>query len=403
MPTESSRFLLMPLIIVFVAVSLVGAAMYTPSLPAIASDLGARSATVQLTITVYLVGFAVAQLFVGPLSDRFGRKPVLAGGFALFVASSAACALAGDVGFLIAARAIQALGASVGLVLSRAIVGDRFGYAQSVRYMAYLGIAAGLTPALSPILGGVLEVAFSWRGVFYTMAGLGVVALLAALFVLGESHPPHKRIAPGPRVMIAGFALLVRNRNFLAYTVMAGASTTMFFVFLGAGPIVMIGSKGVTPDVYGLYAASMPVGYIIGNFLSSRVLPRIGIDRGITAGILISLAGASAMALAGLAGPFSPAAFALPLAAIGFGHGILVPAVYSGVVSTEPHIAGTASGFAGFLQFAIAAALSPLSAIARHGSLVEMGGLLVGLALAGALAYRMLRRGGEGAIPDTAE
>jgi len=109
------------------------------------------------------------------------------------------------------------------------------------------------------------------------------------------------------------------------------------------------------------------------------------------------------MALAGFAGPFSPAAFALPLAAIHFDHGILVPAVYSGVVSTEPHIAGTASGFAGFLQFAIAAALSPLSAIARHGSLVEMGGLLVGLALAGALAYRMLRRGGEGAIPDTAE
>lgn len=399
MAPQRAGFFFMPLLIVFVAVSLVGVAMYTPSLPAIAAGFGVPVATAQLTMTVYLIGFAAAQLFVGALSDRFGRKPVMVAGFLLFVAASTACAFAGDVETLIAARLFQAIGASVGIVVSRAIVGDRFGHGESARYMAYIGMAAGLTPALSPMVGGLVQVSVGWRGVFHTMTGLGLVALLAALFALTESHRPERRVAAGFRTMAAGFGVLMRDRRFLAYTVAAGAPTAMFFIFLAAGPVVMIGAKGVPPDLYGFYALCMPAGYITGNFLSSHLSPRIGIDRGIIIGNVVAAAGAVVITAIGITGHFSALAFALPLAGIGIGNGIAVPAAYAGAVGAEPKIAGTAAGLTGFLQFAFAAAVNPLAGLVRHGSLIELAWLLAGFTIAGAVVFHLLLVRGRGGVP----
>jgi len=389
---DRARLVFIPLLIVFVAVSLVGAAMYTPSLPAIAAGFGAPVATVQLTVSVYLIGFAIAQLFVGALSDRYGRKPVLLAGFLLFIVASTACALAPSVQALIAARLFQAIGASVGIVVTRAIIRDRFGATGSARYMAYLGMAAGLTPALSPTVGGIVQVSAGWRGVFHTMSGLGVVALLTALVALRESHLPEARIRAGLRGMLTGFGLLLRHWRFLAYTVAAATPSAMFFVFLAAGPVVMIGPAGVAPDVYGFYALCMPGGYITGNFLSSRITPRVGIDRAIAGGNLIAVAGAVAMAAIGASGYFTPLAFALPLVVMGFGNGIAVPAAYAGVVEAEPRLAGTASGLTGFLQFAYAAGVNPLAGLVRHAALNELGWILFGLAVAGAAVFRLLLR-----------
>jgi len=386
----------MPQLVVFVAVSLIGVAMYTPSLPAIATGLDTPVALVQLTMTVYLIGFAVAQLAVGALSDRFGRKPILVSGFALFIVASVACALAPDIDLLIAARLFQGLGASVGIVVARAIVRDRFGESDSARYMAYIGMAAGLTPMLSPMVGGLVQVEFGWRGVFYAMVVLGGLALLAAIFILRESHPPEGRIGAGLRTLGRGYLGLIRERDFIAYTVTSGMISAMFFIYLAAGPVVMIGEAGVRPDQYGFFALCMPTGYISGNFLSSRLLPRIGIHRGIVAGNIVALLGACAFFGIGLTGHFSIAAFVVPLAIVGFGNGITVPAAFAGAVGTNPKLAGTASGLTGFLQFAFAALVNPLAGIARHGSFVELGAVLFALCLAGLLFYHLLQpRSGE--------
>lgn len=381
---------LLPQLVVFVSVSLIGVAMYTPSLPAIAEAFATPVAVVQLTMTVYLVGFAAAQIVVGALSDRFGRRPVMIAGYALFVAASIVCALAGDIDLLIGARLFQALGASVGIVVARAIVRDRTSAKESARYMAYIGMAAGLTPMLSPMLGGIVQVGFGWRGVFFAMVALGVAAFAAAVFVLRESHPPERRIGAGPRELTQGYLGLLRERVFIAYTATGGMVTAAFFIYLAAGPVVMIGEAGLRPDQYGFVALCMPGGYITGNFLSSRILPRIGIHRGIVAGNLVSVLGASAFLAIGLAGHFSIPAFMIPMAVVGFGNGITVPAAFAGAVGANPRLAGTASGLTGFLQFAFSALVNPLAGFARHGSFLEMAAMMFALCFAGMVVYRVL-------------
>jgi MFS transporter, DHA1 family, multidrug resistance protein len=381
---------LLPQLVIFVAVSLIGAAMYTPSLPAIAAAFATPVVVVQLTMTVYLVGFAAAQLIVGALSDRFGRKPVMIAGFALFLAASLVCAAAPDIDLLIAARLVQSLGASVGMVLARAIVRDRTDHREATRYMAYIGVASGLTPMLSPMVGGLVQVGFGWRGVFHAMAIIGAVGLATAIVVLRESHPPEGRIAKGLSTLAGGYWRLLRDRTFMAYTTTGGAITAGFFIYLAAGPVVMIGELGVRPDQYGFFALAMPSGYITGNLLSSRLLPRIGIHRGIVAGNVVALAGASGFIALGLAGHFSILGFVLPMAVIGFGNGITVPASFAGAVNANPSLAGTASGLAGGLQFGLAALVNPLAGFARHGAFIEMALVLFALSLAGLLVYHLL-------------
>jgi DHA1 family bicyclomycin/chloramphenicol resistance-like MFS transporter len=345
---------------------------------------------VQLTMTVYLVGFAAAQLIVGALSDRFGRKPVMVAGFALFIAAGIVCAFAADIDLLIAARFFQALGASVGVVIARAMVRDLTAAAESARYMAYIGMAAGLTPMLSPMVGGLVQVSFGWRGVFFAMVVMGAVAFAAAVLVLRETHPPEGRIGAGVRELARGYLGLMRERVFVAYTATGGTVTAAFFIYLAAGPVVMIGEAGLRPDQYGFVALCMPSGYIVGNFVSSRILPRIGIHRGIVAGNVIAVLGATAFAAIGLAGHFSIPAFVIPMAVIGFGNGITVPAAFAGAVGANPRLAGTASGLTGFLQFAFSALVNPLAGFARHGSFLEMAAMLFALCFAGMVVYRLL-------------
>jgi DHA1 family bicyclomycin/chloramphenicol resistance-like MFS transporter len=385
-----STVVLLPMLIVFVSVSLIGVAMYTPSLPAIATAFETPVVVVQLTMTIYLVGFAAAQLVVGALSDRFGRKPVMVAGFGLFIAAGVVCAMAPDINLLIAARFFQALGASVGVVIARAMVRDLTSAQESARYMAYIGMAAGLTPMLSPMVGGIVQVGFGWRGVFFAMVVMGVIAFAAAVLVLRETHPPEGRIGAGVRELVRGYLGLMRERVFVAYTATGGMVTAAFFIYLAAGPVVMIGELGLRPDQYGFVALCMPTGYVTGNFVSSRILPRIGIHRGIVAGNIIAVLGATAFAVIGLAGHFSIVAFVIPMAVIGFGNGITVPAAFAGAVGANPRLAGTASGLTGFLQFAFSALVNPLAGFARHGSFLEMAAMLFALCFTGMLLYFIL-------------
>ena len=343
------------LLIGFTAVSQIGGAMYTPSLPAMAQAFNAPMMTIQLTMTVYLIGYAVAQIIVGSLSDWFGRRSVMLSGLALFTAASLAGAFAPSIEMLIAVRLIQACGACVGLVVSRAIVRDCFDPSESARYMAYLGMALGLMPALSPIVGGMLQVWFGWQANFLGMAVIGFAAFAGSAISLRETLPLENRRTTDLNKLLAGYTILLRKPDFLAYSSSVSMATAVFFVFLTGGPMVMIGGYGVSPDIYGFYALSMPCGFISGNYLSSRIVRRVSIDRAIVYGYLLKLIACVLIIAAPTFGDFGAVRFIFPMFLIGIGAGLIMPNSFAGVVKGDPAQAGTASGLSGFIQMASAA------------------------------------------------
>jgi len=375
------------LLIGFTAVSQIGGAMYTPSLPAMADAFAAPAMTIQLTMTVYLIGYAVAQILVGSLSDRFGRRAIMLSGLALFTVASFAGALAPTIEVLIVIRLIQACGACVGLVVSRAIIRDCFDASQATRYMAYLGMAMGLMPALSPIVGGSLQVWFGWWANFIGMGVIGLAALVGSLIWLRETLSPENRHGIAVSSLIAGYSILLRSPAFLAYASSAGFSTAIFFVFLSGGPLVMIGGYGVSPDVYGFYAMAMPAGFITGNFLASRIAAIVSMDRAIAYGYLLKFAACVTILAAPYMGDFGAARFVVPMVVIGFGAGLITSNSFAGVVRDHPKLAGTASGLSGFMQMA-SAALATIAMGAIPADTMEPYALLqLSLTLFGALLF----------------
>lgn len=380
------------LLIGFAAVSQIGGAMYTPSLPAMAGAFDAPMMTVQLTMTVYLVGYAVAQILVGSLADRFGRRVVMLSGLSLFTAASFAGAFASNIETLIAIRLVQACGACVGLVVSRAIIRDCYDTSQGARYMAYLGMAMGLMPALSPLLGGSLQVRFGWWANFLGMAAIGLAVLLGSAVSLRETLPREKRTGMEPSVLFANYAKLLRSSAFLAYGLALALASAIFFVFLSGGPVVMIGGYGVSPDIFGFYALSMPSGFISGNYLSSRIAHRVSLDRAIAYGFVFKVVACALMIFAPMIGDFGAARFVLPMFLIGIGAGLITPNCFAGVVRGDPSLAGTASGLSGFIQMGAAALATLVMGAIRHDSLLPYATLQLGLTLLGAVFFWLFIR-----------
>lgn len=378
------------LLIVLVAASQIGVAIYTPSIPAMVLAFRTDLLTIQLTMTVFLVGIAISQLFVGSLSDRHGRRPVMLWGVGLFTLSSFVAALAPTIELLLLARLVQSVGASVGIVLARAIVRDCFEPAERMKRMAYIGVAAGLTPALSPSLGGLLQVWFGWQANFLAMAIIGLSGLGMAAVMLRETLPREKRGVGGNGDMRRAFGTLLRDKRFLAYTSVNALSTATFFMFITGAPVVLIGFNGITPDIYGLYALGMPSGFVLGNLLSSRISSRLGIDRAINIGNGFSTLFMVIMFGIVLAGYQNGAVFFIPVHLMGWANGLIIPNGFAGAVAGDPKIAGAASGLSGFLQMAAGAASTLLVGFVVPNSFTEFSALLMILTGVGWLSFVLL-------------
>src|SRR4051812_1313212 len=191
--------------------------MYTPSMPAIAHALGADPGMVQATLSIYLIGFAVGQLFYGPLSDRFGRRPVLILGLVIFVAGSAACGLAESIEVLIAARLVQALGAAAGSTLGRAMVRDLYARDQAARVLSIIGMALSVAPAVGPVVGGYLPVWFNWHAIFAALGTAGLALLVTVALVMPETNRAPDAHALRPGRIVSSFAELIRSPTYIGY------------------------------------------------------------------------------------------------------------------------------------------------------------------------------------------
>jgi MFS transporter, DHA1 family, multidrug resistance protein len=351
---------LLALLIAMAGTSSLSLNILVPAMPGLATKLAADPARVQLTVSLYLMGLAVAQLVFGPLSDRFGRRPVVLAGLALATVASTAAIFAASIATLVIARVAQSLGASTGQTIGRAIIRDLYDRQHAASMIGLVTSVVVLMPMIAPLIGGILDTLFGWEAIFAFTAAVSFAICAWAMLDLPET----RNLSLGPaseRHFRADLAALAASPRFFGYALCAGLGSAPFFSFLGAAPHVVVSMLGRTSAEYGLWFFVPSIGFMAGNFAVSRLTTRFGIDALIWWGIALTIAGCLLNVSVYVALPgWEMATIFLPQIVIGFGNGLLLPTSIAGAVSIRPQVAGTASGVTGFVQMGIAAVAAQL-------------------------------------------
>ncbi len=371
------------------SLGLVASGIYVPSVPAIAHQLHTSVARVQFTFAAYLAAFAISMLVLGPLSDHFGRRRTVLCGLGLSALASLICAVSPTIEMLIAARVLQAIGACAGMVVGRALTREIWGPAAAAQVIAGRAVAATLMQASAPILGGFLQAWIGWRANFVAVAGLaGFAMVLMVRYV-----PDHGAVSPqvlGWHGVLAGYRALLATRRFLGYACAAAGAHAGFHIFAAGAPAVLIGKFGMTPEMYGFYAALPPLGFLIGSFVSSRLTGRFGVNRMITIGASVLIpAGLFMLSLALLRfhGPF---AIIGPMIFVCCGSGLVTPNATAGSLGANPRTVGAASGLGSFIQMAGAASATAALSLGSAGNPVVLASIIACAGLFCATAFGSL-------------
>jgi DHA1 family bicyclomycin/chloramphenicol resistance-like MFS transporter len=326
----------------------------SPSLAAIAHELDAPYAQVQLLLSGYMALTAVLQLAIGPLSDRFGRRPVLLGSLAIFLAGTLVCIFATSISVLLAGRMVQAT-AIGGLVLSRAIVSDTVPPVKAASILSYISMGMTLGPMLAPVGGGFLASLYGWHSSFVVILVFGAIVTLTSILTLSETHhQPVRSMA----AQVRSWPYLLTNRRFWGYTLAATFGSGAYFTFLGGAPYVGFTLLHVSQSELGYLFAFVSIGYVGGSFVSGRFAQAWGPIAMMMAGSLTVLAACLLPILLFQAGQGGPASFFIPMMLMGFGNGMALPSANAGAVSARPDLAGSASGLSGAVNIGGGALLS---------------------------------------------
>ena len=341
-------------LVLLTALSVLSLNMFLPSLSNIAEEFGADYALVNLSIAGYLGIMAVLQLIMGPLSDRYGRRPVLLAGTAVFALASLGCALAGNIWVFLAFRILQ--GAIVaGNALSRAVIRDMVPAQEAASLMAYVAMAMAVAPMLGPMFGGALDELFGWRASFVAFTGLGVLVLGLCWVDLGETN-----LAPSETFLkqFHDYPELLRSRRFWGYALCLMFSTGAFYAFLGGAPLVATREFGLSPATLGLCMGTITAGFMFGNFLSGRYAKRYPLTALMATGSALACTGLAVGLVLFLAGVSHVGTLFGATAFVGIGNGLIVPSSNAGAMSVQPRLAGSAAGLSGALMVGGGALLS---------------------------------------------
>ncbi len=370
--------------------------IYLASMPHIGAALGASNGSVQLTMSAYIVGFAFGQVLHGPLSDKYGRRPVLLWGFTLYLAATAACIASTTIDLLIAARVAQALGAAASTILARTIVRDLYEGARAGRQLAVMSAIAGVTPICAPMLGGVLQAWFDWRASFVAMGLLGGALALALLLLLPETNK-HSHTGPiSLRTVLASFGVVLQNRAYRSYLGIQAFSYNGLFAFLCGSSYVLQEIYGFSPMQFGLLFAICSMSFVFGAFVGGRMVGRRGIDGMIRLGVLCLMLGGVAQMAAVLAFPTAAAAVIGPEMIYFLGIGFLLPNTQAAAMQPFPERAGAASSLIGFAQMMSASIVSWIMAASLGGAALPMVTVMACAGLGAFAVFHLTKRHRKG-------
>ncbi|HCP01838.1 MAG TPA: hypothetical protein DIT35_10135, partial [Rhodospirillaceae bacterium] len=322
----------------------------------------------------YLIAFALMQLVVGPLSDRFGRRPIIMGGVALFMVASMACAMSTDIWQLLIARFFQAAGACASIVVGRATVRDTNEGKAAAQTMAYVAIALGVGPAVAPLIGAELVALFDWRATFFATAAISAASLLVAIPILGETLPPSARKRVDMLQLFRGYLALFRRAGFIGYSLTISFQSALFQVFMTASPVVLIIQLGVSPKLYGTYLMVIPIAFIAGSFTSGRLVRFLPVDLIVGVGSTLGVLGGLLQIGLAVTGQATPSWIIVAILISNFGTGLVLANCYAQALNDVPSsFAGAASALSGCLHMGWAFVMAMIVANLPHNLSIQMG------------------------------
>ncbi len=389
----------MATVIFLTAVAPLATDMYVPAFPRVAGEFGTTASAVQLTLTTFFAGMGLGQLVGGPFSDQRGRRLPLVAGTILMTVASIACALSPDVGILMAARFLQGFGGGWAMVIGRAVIVDLAHGPQLVRVLNVVMGIGGVAPIISPLLGAVILQLTGWRMTFWTLAALGILMALCALLIVPESMPPEKRHAGGLGEFGRAAKVVLSNRRFVGYVVVASSAFIALFAYVATSAFILQNMNGLSPVAYSVVFAANAGGMTIAALVSARLAGRVSTRKVILTGQVIALAAGLAM-LAGALWWGTPL-----LVAMGSFFALMVA---QGLINTNggalasaevPSHPGTSSAVLGLVQWTTAGVVAPIAGLGGTDTAVPMAALMIGGALLSLFGLLVLAR--PEARPDT--
>ncbi|MFD2169343.1 multidrug effflux MFS transporter [Tumebacillus lipolyticus] len=390
-PARTGRFWMAVILGALSAFGPLSLDMYLPALPILADDMHTTASMAQLSLTACLLGLALGQLFVGPLSDVRGRRKPLVIGLIAYAAASLLCALAPSIWGLVILRFIQGLAGAAGIVISRAIVRDLYSGSELTKFVTLLMLINGAAPILAPIFGGQLMRFTTWEGVFIVLALIGALMLVLVSIRLPETLPPEKRTPGGLANTWIIFRGLLKDRKFMGYALSSGLVTGAMFAYISGSPFVLQGIYEVSAQTYSMIFAMNGVGIIIAGQVTGRLSGKVSDTALLISGLIIAALGGVTLLIALLL-EASLLAVLIPLFFVVSSVGIVGATSFSLAMQSQGQSAGTASGLLGVLTFIIGGIVAPLVGIAGSDSALPMGILIALLELCAILCYwRMVR------------
>ena len=325
-------------------------------MPDIAREFGTTHFAVQSTLIAFLIAYAGAHFFYGGVADRYGRRPVLLWGLAIYILASLACAAASSMTLLIAARVLQGIGAAGSMVMVRSMVRDLYDRKQSARALATISSVMVFAPASAPALGGYLHTHFGWQASFIFLALLGALLFAYCALRMAETHTAQGgNLLSSLKAMALGYRVLIGEQVFVAYSLNIGFVSGAVFAWFAGVPIVLIDSYGVAPDSFGYLMLTGTTGAFFGYSGTIWLTTRLGVNRMIVIGTSVGLCGASIYLILPLLGVFTPLAAIAPMFVFGLGLAMTFPNAMAAAVSVRPQYAGTGAALNGLSQYGISA------------------------------------------------